>query len=190
MGRELLTNSVNSMPHQKRIAETWPEVLAEAKRRCDPQTQKALALELQVFDTHLSNVINGHRKLTPEQIEKLAALIEREPSEIWHLQGLDQLERTNPFVRGLASLGALLLTCMASVLLVGAIALNPSRARENAASYTGDGMHIVAILRHKSYCVLGTLAAIAALIRERLRRIRRHAQSIAGLAPHLARTGA
>ncbi len=142
---------------QETAFQTMAEVLAAARARCEPSTQKRLAEVLGTWPTLLANVAAGQRKLTDEQVRKLAALIEADAGELWELQEVEHVRRKNPFRSGVATIGALLSAFLAAVLLAGGIGLSQSQHTQKSSKSAVDALHIVALVRRMTLWAVGVL---------------------------------
>lgn len=134
--------------------------LEAGRQACSPPTWRALAAVLDIAAPNLANVKAGSKKLSAEQVQKLAALIEADAAELWELQELEHVRRKNPFRTGIATLGAMLSAFLVAVLLTGANGLSSSQALKNSAKNAVDALHIVALLRRMTL-ELGRLFKIA-----------------------------
>ncbi len=117
-------------------------------------------MALDIAAPNLANVKSGSKKLSPQQVEKLAALIDAEPGELWELQEMEHMRRKNPFRTGFAAIGAIFSAFLAAVLLAGGIGLSSSQQREKSTKKAVDVLHIVAITRQMTMLVVWLLKSL------------------------------
>lgn len=127
-----------------RTTKSW---IDEATLLCDPPTKRELAKRIGTTPPNLSTAAACKHKLTADQIAALAAIVGQHPGILWRTQAIEYIDRKNPFMKGRATLAALIQAFMTSILLVLVCAPSPSHASEKSDKSAVDTPHIVDIAR-------------------------------------------
>jgi transcriptional regulator with XRE-family HTH domain len=91
----------------------WEALIDDAAKMCGSQNE--LARRLGCSSGTLSSARGGHATISREKLAQLAELLGRDPAELWSAQELANMERRNPFRRGVATAAA----ALAAVILSG-----------------------------------------------------------------------